>query len=66
MGSFCFFIRIMKSSQMSLYKLTFFQHQNNDGSEMLDSATLVILGTGSSSLFVAFIEYLYSRRKRKD
>jgi hypothetical protein len=31
----------------------------------LDSATLVIIGTGSSSLFVALIEYLYSRRKRK-
>ncbi len=31
---------------------------------MLDPATLVILGTGSSSLFIALIEYLYSRKKR--
>jgi hypothetical protein len=38
--------------------------QSKDGSEMLDTATLVLIGTGSSSLFVAFIEYVYSRRKR--
>jgi hypothetical protein len=31
---------------------------------MLDPATLVLIGTGSSSLFVAFIEYAYARRKR--
>jgi hypothetical protein len=31
---------------------------------MLDTATLVLIGTGSSSLFVAFIEYAYSRRKQ--
>ena len=31
---------------------------------MFDPATLVIIGTGSSSLFVAFVEYVYERRKR--
>jgi hypothetical protein len=31
---------------------------------MLDTTTLVLIGTGSSSLFVAFIEYAYQRKKR--
>jgi hypothetical protein len=31
---------------------------------MFDSTTLVLLGTASSSLFVAFIEYAYQRKKR--
>jgi len=31
---------------------------------MFDAITLVLIGTGSSSLFVAFIEYAYSRKKR--
>jgi hypothetical protein len=31
---------------------------------MFDPANLVLIGTGSSSLFVAFIEYAYSRKKR--
>jgi len=31
---------------------------------MFDAATLVLIGTGSSSLFVAFIEYAYERKKR--
>jgi hypothetical protein len=31
---------------------------------MFDPATLVLIGTGSSSLFVAFFEYVYERRKR--
>jgi hypothetical protein len=35
-----------------------------DGSEMFDPATLVLIGTGSSSLFVAFMEYAYERKKR--
>jgi len=38
--------------------------KNKDGSEMLDTTTLVLIGTGSSSLFVAFIEYAYQRKKR--
>jgi len=37
-----------------------------DGSEMFDPATLVLIGTGSSSLFVAFMEYAYERKKRTD
>jgi hypothetical protein len=32
---------------------------------MLDATTLVLIGTGSSSLFVAFVEYAYQRRKRR-
>ena len=39
--------------------------KNKDGSGMLDVATLVLIGTGSSSLFVAFIEYAYQRKKRR-
>jgi hypothetical protein len=35
-----------------------------DGSEMFDPTTLVLIGTGSSSLFVAFVEYAYERKKR--
>jgi hypothetical protein len=31
---------------------------------MFDPTTLVLIGTGSSSLFVAFAEYAYARRKR--
>jgi hypothetical protein len=31
---------------------------------MFDPATLVLIGTGSSSLFVAFVEYVYGRKKR--
>jgi hypothetical protein len=31
---------------------------------MFDSAMLVLVGTGSSSLFVAFVEYVYGRKKR--
>jgi hypothetical protein len=33
---------------------------------MFDPTTLVLIGTGSSSLFVAFIEYAYSRKKRTE
>jgi hypothetical protein len=31
---------------------------------MFDATTLVLIGTGSSSLFVALIEYAYQRKKR--
>jgi len=31
---------------------------------MLDTTTLVLIGTGFSSLFVAFIEYAYSSKKQ--
>jgi len=31
---------------------------------MFDPTTLVLIGTGSSALFVAFIEYAYERKKR--
>jgi hypothetical protein len=30
---------------------------------MLDPITLVLIGAGSSSLFVAFVEYVCERRK---
>ena len=41
------------------------QHRKDkDGSEMFDPTTLVLIGTGSSSLFVAFVEYAYERKKR--
>ena len=32
---------------------------------MVSASMLVLLGAGSSSLLVAFIEYAYQRRKRK-
>jgi hypothetical protein len=50
----------------SLYilRLTLGAANIQDGSGMFDPATLVIIGTGSSSLFVAFVEYVYGRRKR--
>lgn len=32
---------------------------------MFSVSMLVLLGVGSSSLFVAFVEYAYQRRKRK-
>ena len=60
-----FCIGIMNKSQITLYIATSLTlRQKKDGSEVLDPATLVLIGTGSSSLFVAFIEYVYSRRKR--
>jgi hypothetical protein len=31
---------------------------------MFDPATLVLIGIGASSLFLAFIEYAYQRKKR--
>ena len=37
--------------------------KNKDGSIMFDPITLELIGIGSSSLFVAFIEYAYSRKK---
>jgi hypothetical protein len=40
--------------------------QNKDGSEMFDPTTLVLIGTGSSSLFIAFAEYVYERKKRAE
>ena len=41
------------------------QHRKDkDGSEMFDPTTLVLIGTGSSSLFIAFVEYAYERKKR--
>jgi hypothetical protein len=55
----------MNNSQNTLYNPTALTApQNKDGSEMLDPTTLVLIGTGSSSLFVAFIEYAYSRKKK--
>jgi hypothetical protein len=60
-----FSIRIMSKSQITLNSQTSLTApQNKDGSEMLDTATLVLIGTGSLSLFVAFIEYAYSHRKQ--
>jgi hypothetical protein len=41
-------------------------HKNKDGSEMFDPTTLLLIGTGTSSLFVAFIEYVYERKKRTE
>ncbi len=59
------FIRIMNSSQMVLYSPTHSScDKKKDGSEMFDSTTLVLIGTGSSSLFIAFAEYAYERKKR--
>ena len=59
-----FSIRIMSKSQITLNNPTSLTApQNKDGSEILDTATLVLIGTGSLSLFVAFIEYAYSHRK---
>jgi hypothetical protein len=38
--------------------------QKWDGSEkVFDPTTLVLIGAGSSSLFVAFVEYVYERKK---
>jgi cbb3-type cytochrome oxidase subunit 3 len=31
---------------------------------MIDPTTLVLIGTGLSSLFIAFIEYAYRHKKR--
>ena len=31
---------------------------------MFDTTTLVLIGTGSSSLLVAFIEYIFSRKRK--
>ena len=39
-------------------------NKNKDGSEMFDPTTLVLIGTGSSSLVIAFAEYAYGRKKR--
>jgi hypothetical protein len=55
----------MNKSQILLYNPTHSQcHKSKDGSEMFDPTTLVLIGTGSSSLFIAFIEYAYERKKR--
>ena len=50
---------------MTLYNsLVFTALQNEDGSEkVFDPTTLVLIGAGSSSLFVAFVEYVYERKK---
>jgi hypothetical protein len=58
-------IRIMNKSQITFNNPTLLTAlQSKDGIEMLDIATLMLIGTASSSLFVALIEYAYSRRKQ--
>jgi hypothetical protein len=55
----------MNISQITLYSTTALTlRQKKDGSEMFDPTTLVLIGTGLSSLFLAFIEYAYQRKKR--
>jgi hypothetical protein len=56
----------MSMSQITLYSptRTHIASKNKDGSEMFDPATLVLIGIGASSLFLAFIEYAYQRKKR--
>jgi hypothetical protein len=57
----------MNSSQNVLYSTTGSPcDKNKDGSKMFDPTTLVLIGTGSSSLFIAFAEYVYERKKRAE
>jgi hypothetical protein len=58
----------MNNSQITLYNPTDLSvsNKNMDGSEMFDPTTLLLIGTGSSSLFAAFIEYAYERKKRTE
>ena len=64
-GASFFFVGFMKSSQITLYNSTSFRASKKEvGSVMFDSAMFVLIGAGSSSLFVAFVEYAYQRRKR--
>jgi hypothetical protein len=39
--------------------------QKRDESKTFDIATLVLIGTGSSSLLVAFAEYIFSRKRKE-
>jgi len=56
----------MNISQITLYSptRTHTATKKKDGSEMFDAAILTLIGIGLSSLFIAFIEYAYQRKKR--
>ena len=57
-------IPVNKILLKSFKVFSFRASKKEDGSVMFDSAMFVLIGAGSSSLFVAFVEYVYQRRKR--